>query len=186
LQGGEIQRVGGRIERVDVRVVACTNRDLRAEVAAGRFRQDLYYRLAVIELEVPALRDRREDLPLLVEALRRRWIARLGLEEIRFSAGLTAALAARDWPGQRARAGERRGPPAHPGRGERAGQRGPARAGRPAGPTRPPRCAPSSTPSSASSGAVLAECAGNQSEAARRLGVTRTTLLDKLKRFGLR
>jgi len=187
LQGGEIQRVGGRIERVDVRVVACTNRDLRAEVAAGRFRQDLYYRLAVIELEVPSLRDRREDLPLLVEALRRRWIARLGLEEIRFSAGLTAALAARDWPGnvrelENAVArlltlgeGSERGSEALPALG---------------GPTVPDEAAPLRAQLDAFErqllARVLAECAGNQSEAARRLGVTRTTLLDKLKRFGLR
>ncbi|MDO4840135.1 MAG: sigma-54 dependent transcriptional regulator, partial [Desulfovibrionaceae bacterium] len=66
LQQGEIQRVGSdKSEYVDVRVIAATNRDLKKEVAERRFREDLYFRLNVISLEVPALRDRREDIPLL-------------------------------------------------------------------------------------------------------------------------
>jgi two-component system response regulator AtoC len=67
LQDGVVERVGGRHSRhVDVRVVAATHRDLGAEIAAGRFRSDLYYRLRVIEIPMPALRDRREDIPYLV------------------------------------------------------------------------------------------------------------------------
>jgi DNA-binding NtrC family response regulator len=181
LQGGEIQRVGGKIERVDVRVIACTNRDLAAEVVAGRFRQDLYYRLAVIELEVPPLRARREDVPLLIEGLRRRWIARLGMEDTRFTPALVAALAARDWPGNvrelenavvRALTlgdGGEVGPEALQAPGDAA-----------------PLRAQLDAFERQLLARVLAECAGNQSEAARRLGITRTTLLDKLKRFGLR
>ena len=179
LQGGEIQRVGGRVEKVDVRVIACTNRDLRAEVAAGRFRQDLYYRLAVIELEVPPLRDRREDLPLLIETLRRRWIARLGLEETSFAPPLLAALSARDWPGNVRELENAVVRLLTLGEGALDG----------AAPA-PDAAAPLRAQLDAFErhllARVLAECGGNQSEAARRLGVTRTTLLDKLKRFGLR
>jgi DNA-binding NtrC family response regulator len=67
LQENRISRVGGEKEiEVDVRVVAATNKDLRAEIADGNFREDLYHRLAVIPVHVPALNDRRDDVPLLV------------------------------------------------------------------------------------------------------------------------
>jgi DNA-binding NtrC family response regulator len=184
LQGGEIQKVGGRVERVDVRVIACTNRDLGAEAAGGRFRQDLYYRLAVIELKVPALRERREDLPLLVEALRRRWIARLGLEETTFSPALIAVLAARDWPGNVRELENAIVRLLTLGDGGALGVEALESAGSrdAAGPLR----AQLDAFERQLLARVLAECEGNQSEAARRLGITRTTLLDKLKRFGLR
>ena len=68
MQDQTFERLGGSARvKVDVRVLATTNRDLQAEIAAGRFREDLYYRLAVVPLKVPALRDRREDVPALAQ-----------------------------------------------------------------------------------------------------------------------
>ena len=69
LETGEVQRVGSvQAKNVDVRIVAATNRDLRAEAEAGRFRSDLFYRLNIVELAVPPLRERREDIPYLTAA----------------------------------------------------------------------------------------------------------------------
>src|SRR5512138_2493588 len=93
LQEGEIQPVGaGRVEKIDVRIVACTNRDLAAEVRAGRFREDLYYRLAVVELVVPPLRERREDIPALAHEFAHRYAERFGAERVRLSPALVERL----------------------------------------------------------------------------------------------
>ncbi|HVV85568.1 MAG TPA: sigma-54 dependent transcriptional regulator, partial [Kofleriaceae bacterium] len=100
LQEGEIQPVGsGRVEKVDVRVVAATHRDLLAEVAAGRFREDLYYRLAVVELLVPPLRDRQGDIPALAAELTRHYADKFGTGALVLEPALVDALAAAPWPG---------------------------------------------------------------------------------------
>src|SRR5438128_3165287 len=100
LQEGEIQPVGaGRVERVDVRVVACTNRDLAAEARARRFREDLYYRLAVVELLVPPLHEHREDIPALAGQFVRRYAERFGMDRVRLAPELVDALQRADWPG---------------------------------------------------------------------------------------
>ncbi len=79
LQEGELERVGEeRTRRLNVRLVAATNRDLRAEAEAGRFRQDLFYRLSVFPVEIPALRRRKEDIPLLAEHFLETSARRLG------------------------------------------------------------------------------------------------------------
>ncbi len=100
VQEKQITPVGStRPRTVDVRLVAVTNRDLEEEVAAGRFRQDLYYRLKVIHAEVPALAERPEDVPLLMDYYVRRFSARYG-KEVRGLTPQAAALAARhSWPG---------------------------------------------------------------------------------------
>src|SRR5205823_11387811 len=78
LEFGEVQRVGSlQTRRIDVTVIAATNRDLRAEVAAGRFRGDLFYRLNVVEVQLPPLRDRREDIPYLTAAFVRECAERI-------------------------------------------------------------------------------------------------------------
>src|SRR6185436_3198849 len=78
IENGEVQRVGSLVPRkVDVAVIAATNRDLRAEVAAGRFRGDLFYRLNVVGVTLPPLRDRREDIPYLTAAFVRECSLRL-------------------------------------------------------------------------------------------------------------
>ena len=100
LQQGEIQRVGSdRALRVDVRVVAATNRDLEREVEEGRFRDDLFHRLAVYPIHVPALRERREDIPLLAAHFAESSRRRLGLSRVRLTERAREALTAADWPG---------------------------------------------------------------------------------------
>jgi DNA-binding NtrC family response regulator len=99
LQEGEVRPVGGsRLVKVDVRVVAATNVDLEREVAAQRFRQDLFYRLSVIVIRVPALRDRREDIPLLIQTFLQNACARAG-RRIELSPAAISALTAYRWPG---------------------------------------------------------------------------------------
>jgi anaerobic nitric oxide reductase transcription regulator len=100
LQSGEVQRVGSdRLLRVDVRVLAATNRDLSEEVHAGRFRGDLYYRLSVYPLHVPPLRERREDIRLLSGHFLDLARTRLGVGQLRLTPAAREALGAYDWPG---------------------------------------------------------------------------------------
>jgi two-component system nitrogen regulation response regulator NtrX len=100
LQEQTFERVGGsnRVE-VDVRVVASTNRDLAAEIAAGRFREDLFYRLNVVPIRVPSLRDRREDIPLLAYHFMDRAAQAARLPPRDFGEDALAALQSYSWPG---------------------------------------------------------------------------------------
>jgi len=100
LQESEFERVGGiKTLKVDVRLVAATNRDLKALIAEGRFREDLYYRLAVVPIALPALRERREDIPLLVEHFVEKYNRRLGKKVERLDDEAMQLLQAYAWPG---------------------------------------------------------------------------------------
>ncbi|MHA6126540.1 sigma 54-interacting transcriptional regulator [Pseudomonas fluorescens group sp. PF-1] len=100
LQEGEIERVGGTAPiRVDVRIIAATNLDLRREVEAGRFREDLFYRLNVFPIHLPPLRERREDIPLLMSYFLRHFSLRHGRKLAGFSTRLVNALLTYRFPG---------------------------------------------------------------------------------------
>jgi len=101
LQERTVRRVGGnREEPVDVRIIAATNQDLLARIEAGEFREDLYYRVNVIPLHIPPLRQRKEDIPLLVEHFLKKFSDQLGLEEPRrISVEAMHALESHSWPG---------------------------------------------------------------------------------------
>jgi DNA-binding NtrC family response regulator len=100
LEERSFERVGGaQSSAVDARIVAATHRDLEAEIEAGTFREDLYYRLKVIEIRLPPLRDRPEDVPLLAERFLVQLAERLGREPRRLSDAALQKLAAHDWPG---------------------------------------------------------------------------------------
>jgi len=100
IQESEFERVGGvKTTKVQVRLVAATSRDLTKEIAAGRFREDLYYRLNVVPVKLPPLRERRDDIPLLVEHFRQKYNARLKKNVERVEDDALAALAAYSWPG---------------------------------------------------------------------------------------
>ncbi|MDM7914029.1 MAG: sigma-54 dependent transcriptional regulator, partial [Candidatus Eisenbacteria bacterium] len=100
LETNEFERVGGtRTIRVDCRIIAATNRDLDAAVREGRFRQDLYFRLNVIRLDVPPLRARKEDVPILAEAFLARFAGELRRPGLAFTPATMRLLAQYPWPG---------------------------------------------------------------------------------------
>ena len=202
LQEGEIQPVGsGRIDKVNVRVVASTNRDLAADVKAGTFREDLYYRLAVVELVVPPLRDRKDDIPALAEEFARRYGERFGLGTITLEPALIDALVRTDWPGNVRQLENTIARLAALSTGGlitladfRAADTSNAPAPMPSSDTDEPAPDARNGPSlkeqveAFERGLVaraLDATGGNQSEAARRLGVSRVTLIDKMKKYGL-
>jgi two-component system nitrogen regulation response regulator NtrX len=100
LQDGEVTRIGGaKSRKVDVRVLAATNKRLEEEIAAGRFREDLFYRLNVVPIHVPPLRERREDIPLLIEHFLLQLARHDGVAPRGVDSSAIERLALRDWPG---------------------------------------------------------------------------------------
>lgn len=192
LQEGEIQPVGaGRIEKVDVRVIASTNRDLAADVRVGRFREDLYYRLAVVELVVPTLAEHAEDIPALAAEFARIYAQRFGIEGVRLSPDLIEVLRGAEWPGnvrQLENAIARM--VAMSAGGEIGADAFSSETARPAG-AEPLLQGGLSLKEQVDAfersliAQALAAASGNQSEAARRMGMSRSALLDRLKKYGL-
>ncbi|MCK4839659.1 MAG: sigma 54-interacting transcriptional regulator, partial [Desulfobulbaceae bacterium] len=100
LQNGTFQRVGGEETiRVDVRVISATNKNLREEIEAGRFREDLFYRLCVVPVVIPPLRERRSDIPLLAHHFIKQIAAEEGRDELRLSPEAMDILLTHAWPG---------------------------------------------------------------------------------------
>ncbi|MGO8995756.1 MAG: sigma-54-dependent transcriptional regulator [Polyangiaceae bacterium] len=197
LQSGEVQQVGGRAETVDVRLVAATNRDLAADVKAGRFREDLFYRLNVVPIRIPPLRERLEDVEPFIRTFVRQYADRYGMGQVEVEPALVDAMKAHAWPGNvrdlentvarlLALAPDERltlalwrslaEPRPTPASGSPA-------AGDP-GPSHPLRARVE-----AFERAIIAEqfeaATRNQSETARRLGVSRPALIEKLHKYGL-
>jgi two-component system, NtrC family, response regulator HydG len=189
LEAGEVQRVGSlQPRKVDVRIVAATNRDLRAEVDAGRFRTDLFYRLNVVELSVPPLRDRREDIPYLTAAFVKEFSQRFekGIEGV--SPAAERILMSGNWPGNVRELRNVLERACMLSDGRTLNERDVHAAMPSARETRP-----AADERGGDLGAiekehivrVLADVRGNKLEAARRLGISRRTLYRRLERHGL-
>ena len=188
LEERRFTRVGGTEPiQVDLRIIAATHRDLEQLVAAGQFRQDLYYRLNVIRVKLPPLRERCEDLPLLVESLLEQLGTELGRAVDGVSAEAMEMLLAHDWPGnvRELRNVLERGVVVAHGRILQESDL-----------ALPPRESPAAAPEGELPSLeeverrhvvrVLDHVRGNVSHAARILGIDRSTLYDKMRRFGLR
>jgi two-component system response regulator AtoC len=196
LQSGEVQAVGGRSEIVDVRLIAATNRDLSNDVKSGRFREDLFYRLNVVPIRVPPLRERIEDIEPLVRVFVRTYADRYGMAQVEVEPALVEAMKTHAWPGNvrelentiarlLALAPDDRislvlwrslaEPRATPSSGATSGD---------PGPSHPLRARVEAF----ERGIISAEfesASHNQSETARRLGVSRPALIEKLHKYGL-
>jgi two-component system, NtrC family, nitrogen regulation response regulator NtrX len=210
LQSGEISRVGSeQTIAVDVRIVAATNKDLELEVAEGRFREDLYFRLNVVPLESPPLRDRPEDIPQLAVAFLRDFCRENGVREKDIEPEVLDILRTRPWPGNVRElknvvermvilSGERITVADLPNESRLAQSRADVRS-----PSSPPfSMMPQSAPIDGAGKltlrehrdqaerqyilATLEECAWNISRAAVQLGVERTNLHKKMRSYGIR
>ena len=180
LEERRIRPVGSEQEvPVDVRVIAASNRDLKAEVAAQRFRQDLYYRLQVVEVTLPPLRERPEDLPPLVEHFISQLAPSLDVPRLALDGRTLARMAAYDWPGNVREL-------------KNFVERSLILGWFDLGPEPKATAQPTTNADESLESvekrhilAVLAACDGNKSEAGRRLGVSRKTLDRKCQAWGL-
>jgi len=196
IEQGELSRVGeARVRKVDVRLIAATNRDLADEVKGGRFREDLYYRINVLSVKLPPLRERGEDVRKLAEYYLRDAAERSGRKAMQFSDETLAALSSYRWPGNVRElrnlaerlavlcAGDTIGMRDLP--AEVAGQREPA-APAPKGEVREE--VKSRTLNEVERDhilRILESCGGNKKQAAEVLGIDRSTLYAKLRAYGV-
>jgi DNA-binding NtrC family response regulator len=200
LQEREVRRLGENHDRrVDVRVIAATHRDLAAEVAAGRFREDLFYRLGVLSLAIPPLRERPDDVLPLARLKLLETAARFGRDVRGFTPAAAHRLLAYAWPGnvrELHNAIERAVVFAESDHIDAEDLPEPTRSITPApsgSPSSAPPIAPSTNPEDQTLAAierahilaVLEASAGNRAEAARRLGIGSATLFRKLKQYGV-
>jgi two-component system, NtrC family, response regulator HupR/HoxA len=198
LQDGEIRPLGSsETRKVDVRILAATNRDLRKEVEAGRFREDLYYRLRVVEIDMPTLRERREDIPVLAHAFLDRSSRRMGRELKGFTNAAMDRLTGYPWPGNvRELENEIERIAALAGRADTVGVemlsehiRGAPPAPLPMGDTALPFGADLNTAVDALKSRMLQDAireTGSKTRAAEKLGIPRQSLQKMMKRLGIR
>ncbi|HUV75854.1 MAG TPA: sigma-54 dependent transcriptional regulator [Dehalococcoidales bacterium] len=185
LEEREFTRVGGdELIKVDVRVISATNKDMKKAVADSQFREDLYYRLNVVSIELPPLRERKEDIPLLAEHFLNKFAVENQKEIIDFSPEATDFLLKYEWPGNVREL-------------ENAVERAVILANNPYIEARDmPQTTAQMNPSATVEKslresekrcilAILKETRGNFSEAARTLGISRATLYNKIKAYGL-
>jgi two-component system response regulator HydG len=188
LQDGELRRVGESAPvQVDVRVVAATNQDLRRAITERRFREDLFYRLAVVPIRLPPLRERREDVPLLAAHFLQAFVRRTGSQRVLAPAAMER-LAAHDWPGnvrELANVIEQAAALA-PGEEIRAEDvhLEPPPGARATGAARSLAAAIEEAERRTIE-AALVRCGGDLAAAARDVGVSHTTLWRKMKRLGI-
>jgi|GEM_PF-1114835 len=193
VQDLEIEPLGGTsVEKVDVRILAATNKDLKAEAEAGRFREDLYYRLCVVPIHLPPLRERKEDIPRLIdhclEKVMKKYPTRSGKKPV-FSPQAMAAVMDYDWPGNIRElenaversvvcsAGEMIDTSILP----REVREPSLQTSPPREPVLPSRDEPMDWDQAARIRETLSQCEGNKTRAAKMLGMSRTTLWRKLR-----
>ncbi len=186
LENGELQRVGSvELKRVDVRVIAATNRRLDAEIAAGRFRSDLYYRLNVVEIAVPPLRERAEDIPYLTAAFVRRFAREFGKPITGLTETAEERLGRWTWPGnvRELRNVIERACLLCEGHLLTEGDLARSLIDRPSGPIAIDDEPAGPPPSAEAVAAALDTTGGNKSLAARRLGISRRALYRLIDKY---
>jgi DNA-binding NtrC family response regulator len=181
LEDGVVYRVGGHTgHQVALRLVSMTNRDLSGEVAAGRFRKDLFYRIAALRLRIPPLRERDGDVPLLLDHFGALAAARAGLPPPRFTEAARAALAGYGWPGNVRELRNMVDMLVAMKHGDGPVDVSDLPPEVRAEPARPSGASDLKAVEEAAIRAAVDACGGNLSRAARRLGIARSTLYMRL------